>query len=188
MRLPLSIVASSAAVVLASVVLSGPAVSQISPGPATAIPDVTVDVPKQAAKPSRANQAANIGVGRRAARTSSAPVATAQTQPSAPAAPTGSVEERLARIEMKSSSCAGGCETSFKSGNAPWVGCAQSGQEPSHFDTTCTDTLIFKDYADCTDTKAFLGLDRNKIWLHCTSLLAGGKFKVAELKRLKRSH
>ncbi|WP_244423085.1 hypothetical protein [Bradyrhizobium sp. ORS 375] len=165
--------------------------SQITPGPATAIPDVTVDAPKQAAKPSRTNQASNPGISHRAAvapRTSSAPVATAQTAPSTSAAPAGSVEERLARIEMKSSSCAGGCETSFKSGNAPWVGCAQSGQEFSHFDTTCSDTLKYKDYADCAGTKAFLGWDRNKVWLHCTSLLAGGKFEVAELKRAKRAH
>jgi len=40
----------------------------------------------------------------------------------------------------------------------------------------------------------FLGLDRNKAWWFCTSLLAGGKlteevggekYKVAELKRLR---
>jgi hypothetical protein len=29
----------------------------------------------------------------------------------------------------------------------------------------------------------FLGWDKNKIWWHCTSLLAGGKFQVAELTR-----
>jgi hypothetical protein len=32
-------------------------------------------------------------------------------------------------------------------------------------------------------TKAFTGWDRNRAWWYCNSLLAGNKFKVAELKR-----
>jgi hypothetical protein len=36
------------------------------------------------------------------------------------------------------------------------------------------------------DTKRFLGLERNKAWWLCNSLQAGGKFKVAELKRSRR--
>ncbi|WP_316158115.1 MULTISPECIES: hypothetical protein [unclassified Bradyrhizobium] len=97
------------------------------------------------------------------------------------------MEAKLAKLERAASSCNGGCETSFKSGKAPWVGCALSGQEFSHFDTTCSDTLRYKHYADCAETKAFLGWDRNKVWLHCSSLLAGGKFQVAELKRSRRA-
>jgi hypothetical protein len=36
------------------------------------------------------------------------------------------------------------------------------------------------------DTKTFLGMDRNRAWWYCTSMLAGNKFQVAELKRTKR--
>jgi hypothetical protein len=36
---------------------------------------------------------------------------------------------------------------------------------------------------ECKDTKVFLGLDRNRAWWLCSSLAAGGKFQVAELKR-----
>jgi hypothetical protein len=36
------------------------------------------------------------------------------------------------------------------------------------------------------DTKMFLAWDRHKAWWLCSSLQAGGKFKVAELKRSRR--
>jgi hypothetical protein len=36
------------------------------------------------------------------------------------------------------------------------------------------------------DVKRFLGLEVNKAWWLCNSLQAGGKFKVAELKRSRR--
>ncbi len=182
MRLSSTVVASSAAAVLATVLLCGPAVSQITPGPATSLQGVTVDAPKQATRLPRSKATADAPSSRRAPSAAQ----TASSTTSAP--PTGSVEERLAKLQMTSSSCNGGCETSFKSAKAPWVGCALSGQEFSHFDPACSDTLKYRDYADCAGTKAFLGWDRNKVWLHCTSLLAGGKFQVAELKRAKRAH
>ena len=93
---------------------------------------------------------------------------------------------KLAALERAASSCNGGCETSFKTGNAPWVGCSESAGYNSVFSATCRDTLTYKDYADCKDTKMFLGWDRNRAWWYCTSLLAGGKFKVAEVKRRSR--
>jgi hypothetical protein len=97
-----------------------------------------------------------------------------------------SVQAKLAKLEKAASSCNGGCETSFKSGKAPWVGCTLSGQEFSGFESTCTDTLTYKHYADCLDTKMLLGWDRNRAWWHCSSLAAGDKFQVAELKRSRR--
>jgi hypothetical protein len=36
------------------------------------------------------------------------------------------------------------------------------------------------------DIKMFTGWERNRAWWYCTSLSAGGKFKVAELKRSRR--
>ena len=51
------------------------------------------------------------------------------------------------------------------------------GSEPltTHFSATCRDTLTYNTYAQCVETKAFLGATtRETRWL-CTSLLAGGK-------------
>jgi hypothetical protein len=92
---------------------------------------------------------------------------------------------RIAKLEKAASSCNDGCETSFKSGNAPWVGCSEAGGLFHTFSATCRDTLTYKTYVECKETKVFLGLDRNKAWWFCTSLLAGGKlagekYKVAE--------
>jgi hypothetical protein len=50
----------------------------------------------------------------------------------------------------------------------------------------CRDTLTYKTYLECKETKTFLGLDQRKAWWLCTSLLYGGKlageknYKVAE--------
>ncbi|MGJ4961261.1 hypothetical protein [Bradyrhizobium sp. HKCCYLRH3061] len=181
MRLSSRVVAPSFVAVFATILLCGPAVSQPTKG--SALPEVTVDAPKQVARPYRPQHAASAGTSRRARP---AAQAASQTTPSPAVAP-GSVEARFATLERAASSCNGGCETSFKTGGAPWVGCSLSSQEFSHFDTTCSDTLRYKHYADCAETKAFLGWDRNKVWLHCSSLLAGGKFQVAELKRARRA-
>jgi hypothetical protein len=93
---------------------------------------------------------------------------------------------RIAKLERAASSCNGGCETSLKTANAPWVGCSMSGGFSSTFSATFTDTLTYKSYEDCKETKTFLGWDRNRAWWYCTSLSAGGKFKVADLKRSGR--
>jgi hypothetical protein len=179
MKLSLGVVVPSAVAVLATVLLCGPAASQTATVPS--LPDVTVDAPKQVAKPHRPKQVANTATSRRISSTAQTSSSTTHTPSVAP----DSVQARIAQLEKASSSCNGGCETSFKSGNAPWVGCSLSSQEFAHFDSTCSDTLTYKHYQDCRETKAFLGWDRNKIWLHCSSLLAGGKFQVAELKRAR---
>ena len=104
----------------------------------------------------------------------------------------GSALARLAKLEKEARSCNGGCETSFRVGNAPWVGCsyAAGGIDSSHFSATCTDTLSYNTYAQCVETKAFLGAQpRETRWI-CTSLLAGGKLpgekRVAEIQQLGR--
>jgi hypothetical protein len=97
---------------------------------------------------------------------------------------------KIAALEKSASSCNGGCETSFKSGNEPWIGCSESsgGYANGPFSVTCRDTLTYKSYVDCKQTKVFLGWDNNRAWWHCSSLLAGGRFQVAELKRPRRPH
>jgi len=186
MRLSLGVIAPSTVAGLAIVLLCGPAASQIAP--ATSLPGVTVDAPKQVARPHRQHEAAGTATSRRApaiapsnADVSFTPLGAEMTI----SARRGPIQDKITQLEKSASSCNGGCETSFSKGNAPWVGCALSDQEFAKFDTRCSDTLTYNDYADCHDTKRFLGWDRNKVWLHCTGLLAGGKFKVAELKRAK---
>ncbi|MGJ4930584.1 hypothetical protein ACQR1I_26730 [Bradyrhizobium sp. HKCCYLS2038] len=180
----LSVVVPSAVAGLAAVLLCGPAVSQVAP--ATSIPSVTVDVPKQAAKPYRHHESVGPATARTAAV--AAPKANdfiplgAEMKMSAQAA---AIQGKFIQLEKSASSCNGGCETSLPKGNAPWVGCSLDGHESVKVDAHCTDTLTYTSYDDCHDTKRFLGWDRNKVFWHCTSLLAGGKFKVAEIKRLK---
>ena len=176
MRSSSSFVARSAIAILSTALLcsqSGTAMSQTETGPAP-LPSITVVAPKQVARPRQAARPARAAVASRP----TAP--TAQTPPPAK----GSVLARIAELEKRASSCNGGCETSFRSGNAPWVGCSEAGNF-SHFSITCKDTLTHWSYLECKDTTVFLGLDRNRAWWFCSSLQASGRFarqqKVAEV-------
>lgn len=67
---------------------------------------------------------------------------------------------------------------------------AGGGVDGSMFSPTCTDTLSYNTYAQCVETKAFLGAQpRESRWL-CTSLLAGGKLpgekRIAESQQWGR--
>jgi hypothetical protein len=183
MRLSSSFVAPSAVAVLSTVLLWGPAASQTTTG-AAPLPSITVDAPRQVARPHRPEHVANTAAPRR-----SASIARTDSSISHVAyGPPGSALGRLGKLEKSASSCNGGCETSFKSGNAPWVGCSHSGGYDSTFSPTCRDTLTYKTFAECVETKQFLGeRPRIAMWI-CTSLLAGGKLagekhEVAELTR-----
>ena len=177
MRLSSSFVASSAVAILSAALLSGPAASQTAAGSASPLPRVTVEAPKQVARAHAPKQWANTGVSR---RTSS----TAQTPSFAPDSALG----RIAKLERAASSCNGGCETSYRVGNAPWVGCSYTGDNlgvSSLFSSTCTDTLTYNTYLNCTDTKILLGATQKEARWICSSLLAGGKLtreKVAAFK------
>jgi hypothetical protein len=185
MRLSSSFVAASAVAVVSTILLCGPATSQTATGSAAPLPSVTVDAPKQVARPHAPKQRANTGGSRQTLSTGSS---TAQTPSAAP----NSVQGRIAKLEAAASSCNGGCQTSFKTGNAPWVGCSFAGGEAAGvgpYSLTCTDTLTYKTYLDCTNTKTFLGWGPREVRWHCTSLLAGGKLtheKVAQLKQSGR--
>jgi hypothetical protein len=51
----------------------------------------------------------------------------------------------------------------------------------SMFSATCTDTLSYRTYAQCVETKHFLGAQpRESRWI-CSSLLAGGKLPGEKL-------
>lgn len=104
----------------------GIAVSQAATSPsssATTLPAVTVDAPRQI--PRRAKPIRHpVAVYRAAPRPSSPTNETSVT--AILGAPT-SVMTKLAKLESISGSCVDGCQTSFRTGNAPWRGCSVSG-------------------------------------------------------------
>jgi len=181
MRSSLGLLAPSAIAILSTALLSGTAASQTATGSATPLPSITVDAPKQVTRPHRpeVTQQGSGRVGHRAGRTSRSN----QTGTGTPSAARGPVMAKLARLEREASSCNDGCESSFKRGKDPWVGCSESAGYYSVFSATCKDTLTYKSYADCVETKMFLGWDRQRSWWYCTGMLAGGKFRVTAANR-----
>ena len=184
MRSSLSLFAPSAIATLSTALLCGPsstALSQTATGSATPLPSITVDAPKQVTRPQRP-EVTSQGSGRvvhRAGRTSRS----TQTATGTPSAARGPVMAKLARLEREASSCNDGCESSFRRGKDPWVGCSESAGYYSVFSATCKDTLTHRDYAQCVETKMFLGWDRQRSWWYCTGMLAGGKFRVTAENR-----
>lgn len=168
-----SVVATLSAVLLCSTT----AMSQATPN--STLPAVSVEAPK--ARPTVVPRQGPTTV------TTSHHRATGSSSAQNPQFAPGSALWRLAKLEREARSCNGGCETSFRVGNAPWIGCSLAGQggvDGSMFSPTCTDTLSYNTYAQCVETKAFLGAQpRESRWL-CSSLLAGGKLpgekRVAE--------
>ena len=184
MRSSSSLVAPASVILSALLLwdLSGTAVAQTAT--ATPLPGITVHAPKQAARQVRPREAATTTASRRTAAASLPTSPTAQKPtPQKPAAAPDSVLGKLAALEKASSSCADGCETSLKTRNAPWHGCSYSGGVNSNFSSTCTDTLKYKSYIDCRDTKLFLGWIQREAWWHCSGMAAGKRFQVAEARR-----
>jgi hypothetical protein len=186
MRLSSSFVAPSAITIVSTALLcglSGTAVSQTAIRSATPLPGITVNAPKQVARPHRPERVESRPTWSTAHR---------RTAPTSPAsseaiiAGPGSTLGKLAKLESISSNCNGGCQTSGKTGKEAWIGCSESAGYWSTFSATCTDTLSYASYVGCMDVKMFTGWERNRAWWYCTSLSAGNKFKVAELKRSRR--
>jgi len=75
---------------------------------------------------------------------------------------------KLAKLESISGSCVDGCQTSFRTGNAPWRGCSSSGWPA--LSTTCRNVFHFKTYAECSGTGLLLGWQSREITWYCTSL------------------
>jgi hypothetical protein len=175
MRLSSIFVAPFAVAILSTALLcglSGTAVSQTATGSATQLPSITVQAPKQVARPHRPSQVANTAASRRTSPTTRTP---------SPAP--DSVLAKLAKLEKTSSNCTDGCVTSFKYGNAPWNGCSGSGDVIS---PTCRNVRNYKTYFECMDNGVLLGWRNAESWWYCSSLAAGGKFQVTELKRSGR--
>jgi len=168
MRSSLGFAVPSVVVTLSAVLLcSSTAMSQ--PTPNSSLPAVSVEAPKPRPTVVPRQGPTTVTSHHRASGSSSA-----QNPVFAPDSALG----KLARLERSASSCNGGCETSYRVGNAPWVGCSYTGENfatGSNFSSTCRDTLSYNTYAQCFATKTFLGMTgREARWL-CSSLMAAGK-------------
>jgi hypothetical protein len=186
MRMSSSLVAPSAVAVLSTALLwclTGAARSQTTPN--STLPGITVEAPRPAARPQRVEVTSRGSgrVARRAGRTSRATPTATGTPSAGASAPRGPIMAKLARLEREASSCNDGCESSFRRGKDPWVGCSESAGYFSVFSATCKDTLTHRDYGQCVETKMFLGWDRQRSWWYCTGMLAGGKFRVTAQNR-----
>jgi hypothetical protein len=180
MRLSPSLVARSPVAILSTVLLcglSGTAVSQTATGSATPLPGITVVAPKQVARPNRAQRVARPQRPQQSTNTVASRPTPPTTQTPSPAQ--GSVLAKLAALEKTSSNCTDGCQTSFKSGNAPWNGCNASG---GVFSPTCRNVRNFKTYTECVENGLLVGYRSGEQWAYCTSLAAGQKFQAAELE------
>ena len=187
MRPSSSFIAPSTFAILLTLLRCGPAASQTTAGSNQPLPDITVEAPKRAARTQRSQSAERATISRRASRIVQGPSPSGEASSSAGRTPKGPVMRRIASLEARASSCNGGCETSFKTGNSPWIGCSESAGRLGVFSATCRDTLTYKDYADCVDTKWFLAWDQQRIRWVCSSLMAAGKFrsqKVSEQNAL----
>jgi hypothetical protein len=184
MRLSSGSVAPVVAILSAALLsgLSDTAMSQTATGSGTQLPNITVEAPRQVARPQRPEVTPSQGSGRvarRAGRTSRS----TGTATGTPSAARGPIMAKLALLERQASSCNDGCESSFRRGKDPWVGCSESAGYYSVFSATCKDTLTHRDYGQCLETKMFLGWDRQRSWWYCTGMLAGGKFRVTAENR-----
>ena len=137
--------------------LSGTAVSQTATGSAAPLPSITVDAPRQVARPHKPTH--HVAIRSTGYRTSPA-TSTAVAAPMSDAA-------RLAKLERETSSCAGGCQSSFKTGNQPWVGCNASG---GVYSFTCRNVGNFKTYDECKEAGRVTGWRSGETSAYCSSL------------------
>jgi hypothetical protein len=152
MKASFLLVAGPAAAVLSIALLlcglSGPAMSQNATpsGVATTpLPNVVVEAPKQVARPQQPK-----------------PGAVARSTVSRRTPPTGQL------AKLATGSCVGGCVTSFRTGNAPWVGCSTSGWPA--YSSTCRNVGNWKTYAECTEAGQLTGNRISETSWYCSSL------------------
>ncbi len=140
--------------------LSGTVMSQTatpSGGATTSLPNVVVEAPKQVARPQKPKQ-----------RAVDRSTVFSRTSPTTPSASPISPAAQLAKLAKTTGSCVGGCVTSFRSGNSPWIGCSTSGWPA--FSSTCRNVGNYKTYAECTDAGVVTGWKVNEVSWYCSSL------------------
>jgi len=153
-----AVATSSIALLLCA--LGGTAMSQPTPaaiGADTQLPGVTVEAPTPLARPHRpAYHATARGT---ASRTSPA-ASTASLPPNSDAA-------KLAKLAAATGSCVGGCQSSFKTGDKPWVGCNVSG---GVYSFTCRNVANYKTYDECKEAGRVTGWRSGETSAYCSSL------------------
>ena len=154
--------ASIIAIALPLYCVSGVAMSQPTPETVnTPLPGITVEAPKArhiAVAPSR--------TGHRIV--SHRVVANATSQPDERVGPPDEpIMAKIERLGRHTSSCADGCQSSFKYGNDPWHGCNASGNVLSF---TCRNVGGYKTYNECMDAGLTLGWRNREQLYYCSSL------------------
>jgi hypothetical protein len=140
--------------------LSGTAMSQTATPAAAPLPDIVVDAPKHVATSHKPTQHT---VGRRIV---SHPTSVTAQAPSRAAEE--SVTAKLAKLERNTGSCAGGCQSSFRSGNEPWHGCNGSGWPA--LSLTCRNIGNYKTYNECLEAGLLTGWRVTEAPWYCSSL------------------
>jgi hypothetical protein len=141
--------------------VSGVAMSQPTPEAVTPLPSIAVQPPK-----ARHTAVTPGPAGRRIVshRGVAHPTSNLDDRVGPPDEPIMAKIERLGR---HTSSCADGCQSSFKYGNDPWHGCNASGNVLSF---TCRNVGGYKTYQECVDAGLTLGWrDREQLY-YCSSL------------------
>jgi hypothetical protein len=135
--------------------LTGTAMSQPTPAD-TQLPGVTVEAPKQMTRPHKP-------VHRTAARSNKS--VTISSTP-ATAEPTSDVV-KLAKLAATTNNCVGGCQSSFKSGDKPWVGCSATG---GVYSATCRNVGNYKSYDECKEAGRVTGWRSGETSAYCSSV------------------
>jgi hypothetical protein len=136
--------------------LSGSEAATTPEGATPSLPAVVVQAPKQSVRPQK-----------RAPRAIARSTVSPRTSPTPAAPSTPPISAELARLASVTGSCVGGCATSFRSGNMPWVGCSVSG---GVYSATCRNTRNYKTYSECKEGGLTLGWRNNEAAWGCTSL------------------
>jgi hypothetical protein len=129
-------------------------------GATASLPGVVVEAPKQIVRPEKPKP--------RAVARSTVSSETSPTTSTRSASPTSPAERELAKLPNAiTGSCVGGCQTSFRSGDRPWVGCSWSAGTLS---STCRNEGHYKTYNECTTAALAIGWRGMEVSWYCSSL------------------
>jgi len=174
MRMSSSLVAPSAIAIASTAMmlfsLSGAAMALTEPSGSTSLPSITVQAPKPVARPAKPPK--QRAVVRNTVRTavSPGPSPSPTTATGSQPLPGESPLARLRRLERMSGTCVGGCQTSYRVGNRPWIGCSASGWPALAYPGTCRNIYGYKSYTECAETSHFLAWRPMEYHWYCTSL------------------
>jgi hypothetical protein len=156
-----SLFVTSPAVIILSITLlcglSGTAKTATPSGGATSLLNVVVEAPKQVARPKP-----------RAVARSTVSSGTSPTTSTRSVSPISPAERELAKLPNAiTGSCVGGCQTSFRSGDRPWVGCSWS---TGTLSSTCRNEGHYKTYNECKTAGLAIGWRDMEVSWYCSSL------------------